>query len=357
MLRQKIIDDIYTLRNKELYPKVEKDVIEDYEYIDNKKKPITPIIIKSKTKSHAALRLPAIKKTTTVKFDNTTPAKMRIGNDNTSFSKTRANKRIRKVKRVRIKKPLEIFYRRGYNKDLLSQRIEWVHCMDMITPLLNGVKVNISNPKRLSPRDATVKSTVEKIKKGRWGSENLKIAIEKVIMKKMTLREAASRYGNPTTTLYDKLKLIRDGSTLRNSSSQCTGIYPFNENIFSDLDYIPSDITNIPIEEVDVEQIRVDHLPPDVPQKISEQIPTSPLLPQNLPRQPSTSKDPDFVRKTIFNISPLPDAAKKRAQTRKRKSEKSQILTSSTYKLILESKKNEKKLKEEKKRQIKQKRL
>lgn len=52
---------------------------------------------------------------------------------------------------------------------------------------------------------------MDKIKKGRWDSENLKIAIEKVIKKKMSLREAASRYGIPTTTLYDKLKLIREG--------------------------------------------------------------------------------------------------------------------------------------------------
>lgn len=65
----------------------------------------------------------------------------------------------------------------------------------------------------------------------------------------------------------------------------------------------------------------------------------------------STSKGPDCVRQAILNISPLPDAAKKRAQTRKRKSEKSQILTASPYKLSLENKENEKLLKEQKKLQ------
>lgn len=51
---------------------------------------------------------------------------------------------------------------------------------------------------------------MERAKKGRWNPENLKVAIEKVISKKMSLREAASRYSIPTTTLYDKLKLIKE---------------------------------------------------------------------------------------------------------------------------------------------------
>jgi len=50
-----------------------------------------------------------------------------------------------------------------------------------------------------------------------------------------------------------------------------------------------------------------------------------------------------------LKLSPLPDAAKKRSESRKRKSEKSQILTSSSYKLLIEEKENEKKVKEQKK--------
>lgn len=52
------------------------------------------------------------------------------------------------------------------------------------------------------------------------------------------------------------------------------------------------------------------------------------------------------IRKTIPDISPIPDATAKRAQARRRRAEKSEILTDSPYKERLEEKENEKKRKE-----------
>lgn len=62
--------------------------------------------------------------------------------------------------------------------------------------------------------------------------------------------------------------------------------------------------------------------------------------------QPSTSFD---VVQFIHKLSPIPDAAAKRSVARKRKSGRSEILTSSPYKTAVEEKENDKKLKERKK--------
>ncbi|CAH2105599.1 unnamed protein product [Euphydryas editha] len=50
----------------------------------------------------------------------------------------------------------------------------------------------------------------------------------------------------------------------------------------------------------------------------------------------------------VHKLSPLPDATKKRPAARKLKCKMSEILTSSTYKIAVEQKKNEKNAKEKK---------
>ncbi|KAL3279882.1 hypothetical protein HHI36_017388 [Cryptolaemus montrouzieri] len=57
--------------------------------------------------------------------------------------------------------------------------------------------------------------------------------------------------------------------------------------------------------------------------------------------KPLPNLDPDVVQ-VIHNLSPLPDAAKKRSLSRKRKCEKSEIVTSSRYKILVEEKANKK---------------
>lgn len=173
---------------------------------------------------------------------------------------------------------------------------------------------------------------------------------------------------------------------------RCTGIHPFDKNIFTDLDYLPSYITNIPLDNSEaaneaestnvvsasnetIQDVHAGNVPvndgatdctitslpvlqsntQDLAQEIS--IPRSPqpstsrksgLLTENLNKKPSSPLlDITNVRKIILDISPLPDAASRRAQVRKRRSEKSEILTDSPYKQQLEEKEKEKKKKEE----------
>lgn len=108
------------------------------------------------------------------------------------------------------------------------------------------------------------------------------------------------------------------------SGFQCTGIYPFNPHNFSDTDFLPCDLTNIPLNESTTDKEVVD-------------------------------KDPDVNVSTcsaneaatcIQKLSPLPDAVQKRTESRKRKSEKSTILTSSANITIIEEKDKTKRLKE-----------
>lgn len=187
---------------------------------------------------------------------------------------------------------------------------------------------------------------------------------------------------------------------------RCAGIHPFDKNVFTDLDYLPSDITNIPLDSnestnepqatiivandtvltpIQRPEIAQNMLQIEVPVTTSATpytIQSTPILQSDIMQdsplevntskspQPSTSKaalqavslgknsssqlvDITYVRKTILDISPLPNAATKRAQARKRRAEKSEILTDSPYKERLEEKENEKKRKEQGNRKFK----
>ncbi|KPJ16902.1 hypothetical protein RR48_13758 [Papilio machaon] len=137
------------------------------------------------------------------------------------------------------------------------------------------------------------------------------------------------------------------------SGFKCTGIHPFDRHLFSDLDYLAADMTNIPLEQTEtssnalnneqavvISNSIIEEQMKESEQSISEPITTSP--------KPSTSSAPDLVQILIHNLSPLPDAAKKRTAARKRKSERSEILTSSPYKKLAEEKENEKNMKDKK---------
>ncbi|CAH2083823.1 unnamed protein product [Euphydryas editha] len=157
ILKQKIDEEIIKNRKtKDLYPIDTIDhTLEDYEYVENEKLPITPIMELDTKKINEKFKLRTLKnKTSSVKQ---TTAKTETTTDSTSSGlRSKSKKNLRNEKKARVKKPIETFYRRQYNTDMLQEKLEWLHCQDTITPVLSGIKVNISNPKRLSPKDPNV---------------------------------------------------------------------------------------------------------------------------------------------------------------------------------------------------------
>ena len=174
----------------------------------------------------------------------------------------------------------------------------------------------------------------------------------------------------------------------------CTGIYPLNRDIFTDLDFLPSQITEIkqlnskngeqrdtsnnedlivipthennnedliimPIKENESIPGQIDSVEVEIHQtpSCSRDWPKSPgevLTPSArgfaIPKTPSCQQQTtEFTsepfspesRKAIHilkEISPVPNCSEKRLHTRKRRSERSEILTSSPFKTALEEK-------------------
>ncbi|XP_052752615.1 uncharacterized protein LOC128201064 [Galleria mellonella] len=177
---------------------------------------------------------------------------------------------------------------------------------------------------------------------------------------------------------------------------KCTGIYPFNREIFSDLDFLPSLMTNIEQEPAFSEETVVgSQLSTSCNQQKSRccnqqssssgtqqpstsctQQPSTSCTQQpstSCTQQPSTSSNqqpstslishpsasgntqpsfmpastseitestaPATVNELLKQLSPLPDASKRRLAARSRKTQKSEILTSSPFKNALVEKK------------------
>ena len=175
-------------------------------------------------------------------------------------------------------------------------------------------------------------------------------------------------------TDYDIAGLVNEAFTkvarldIAASGFKCTGIYPFDRHLFSDLDYLAADMTNIPLEEpgtsskttnysskdsVSVADLAIAESTAATCKLASREFPKFPHCSINetifSSPQSSTSLDPDITQ-ALHKLSPLPDAAKKRSAARKRKCERSEILTSSPYKIAVIEKENEKNSKEKKKK-------
>ncbi|XP_037293571.1 uncharacterized protein LOC119189035 [Manduca sexta] len=106
------------------------------------------------------------------------------------------------------------------------------------------------------------------------------------------------------------------------SGFKCTGIHPFDRHLFSDLDYLPADMTNIPPEQTETasnalnneQAVVVSNLITKEQMKESEQSNSDPITTSP---KPSTSSAPDLVQ-IIHNLSPLPDAAKTNSISKKK---------------------------------------
>ncbi|KAL3270183.1 hypothetical protein HHI36_009240 [Cryptolaemus montrouzieri] len=239
---------------------------------------------------------------------------------------------------------------------------------------------------------------MEKTKrKGKWDQSNLQTAIDKILSKEMSLREASLRYKIPKSTIHDKTSSLNRGQKVvlqpklgrftntftpeyeqllvehirANAESRitdydiagpvneaftevarleiavsgfkCTGIQPFDRDIFSDLDYLPADMINIPLEDPQTSSNAVgtskevscsdlteagssstkcdlEHSNNMDTQGSSEASKKS-ICQKNINSpKPLPNLDPDVVQ-VIHNLSPLPDDAKKRSLARKRKCE------------------------------------
>ncbi|CAG4931283.1 unnamed protein product [Parnassius apollo] len=108
---------------------------------------------------------------------------------------------------------------------------------------------------------------------------------------------------------------------------KCTGIYPFNPEIFTDIDFLPSMVTDV-MQEVSSKENMANQF--SVAHSLSPVPSTSHALPTNEP-EPSTSST-DILKQ----LSPFPDASKKRSLKRARKTQRSEIITSSPYKKDVE---------------------
>lgn len=144
---------------------------------------------------------------------------------------------------------------------------------------------------------------------------------------------------------------------LAKSGFECSGIYPLNPNIFTDLDFLGAAGLDVPIHHEALTDIEVQPSTPTEPQieTVDETLQKSLIQPQ-----PGTSKDAEPSNKTVYmtpstlststidppkklteilnKISPLPVASEKRLSCRKRRAGKSEILTSTPVKDELEAK-------------------
>jgi len=122
---------------------------------------------------------------------------------------------------------------------------------------------------------------------------------------------------------------------------RCTGIQPFHREIFSDLDSLGSASTDIPLIENQAEQSKTQVCSHAVATENEPEPSTSAsaLASSKLQKEtPRSSVNTEEVSNVLKILSPLPDASKKRLSVRKRRTLKSEILTSSPFKNELKEK-------------------
>lgn len=144
---------------------------------------------------------------------------------------------------------------------------------------------------------------------------------------------------------------------LAKSAFKCTGIYPFNRNIFKDIDFLPSLNRTLPEENVEKNIVT------DVSASLaSKDVSTSsPLRTLDINTATVTASVPETVSDSNFDhaipststqfqnviqqISPVGEKLQRKICSRKRRGERSEVLTSTPYKNKLEEKEEAKRQK------------
>jgi hypothetical protein len=148
-------------------------------------------------------------------------------------------------------------------------------------------------------------------------------------------------------TDYDVAGLVNTAFTkvarleIAQNDFRCTGIQPFHREIFSDLDFLGSALTDIPLIENQAEQstTKVCSHAAATENKPEPSTSASALASSKLQRKTSRSSvNTEEVSIVLKTLSPLPDASKKRLSVRNRRTLKSEILTSSLFKNELKEK-------------------
>ena len=153
---------------------------------------------------------------------------------------------------------------------------------------------------------------------------------------------------NPCARLmeYDVAGLVNTAFTkvarlgIAQNGIRCTGIQCFHHEIFSDLDFLGSALMDIPLIENQAEQsTQVCSRAAATENGPEPSTSASALASSKLQREtPRSSVNTEEVSDVLKILSPLPDASKKRLSVRKRRTLKSEILTSSPFKNELKEK-------------------
>jgi len=141
----------------------------------------------------------------------------------------------------------------------------------------------------------------------------------------------------PVNTAFTKAARLE----ITQNGFRCTGIQPFHREIFSDLDFLVSALTDIPLIENQAQQSTA-QVCSHADATVNEPEPStsaSALASSKLQREtPRSSVNTEEVSGVLKILSALPDASKKRLSIRKRRTLKSEILTSSPFKNELKEK-------------------
>jgi len=142
-------------------------------------------------------------------------------------------------------------------------------------------------------------------------------------------------------TEYDVAGLVNTAFTevarleIAQNGFRCTGIKPFDLEIFSDLDFLGSALTDIPLIDNQADQSTTQVCCHAAAIENEPEQSTRSTLQRETPRSSVNTED---VRDVLKILSPLPDASKKRPSVRKRRTQESETLTSSPFKNELKEK-------------------
>ncbi|CAD0207006.1 unnamed protein product [Chrysodeixis includens] len=148
LLKQQIMDQIKDKANLPRTNVFDEDYSDQYQYVDLDNQPITPIQESDRRKRKNRYKQPEILSTPAEKFEPSPET----AEDETP--KLRMKHKSHKISK--LSKPQDIFYRRLYLDDQERNKPQkWTHCLDLVTPYLNGIKENMT-AKIVGPTDDVV---------------------------------------------------------------------------------------------------------------------------------------------------------------------------------------------------------